>query len=157
MKYLKSLGTSLVLLLSLSQADAYDFSQLTGKWSGQRKEIQGGTGAYSRVTLKAELLADGGLLIVEKGKWPDLGHYTWRHRFHPDGSYNAIAKNEAGLIYATTKGIWREDGDLIRISGQNWNLSGTSPFKGKISHKSAHRLEYSGTSGTVRVVLIGKR
>jgi hypothetical protein len=157
MKYMMLIRTVLVLALSLSAAQAFDFSQLSGKWTGQRKEIYGGTGAYSKVTLKAELLPDGGLLIVEKGKWPKLGHYTWRHRFHADGRYNAIAKNAGGLIYATTKGTWLEDGEVIRISGQNWNLTGSSDFKGSISSKSGKRLEYSGKSGTARVVLIGRR
>ena len=157
MKYLTFLRTVLVLSLSLSFAQAYDFSLLTGKWTGQRKEMYGGTGAYSKVTLKAELLPDGGLQIVEKGKWPKLGRYTWRHRFHADGRYIALAKNTGGLIYATTKGTWKEDGDVIRISGKNWNLTGFSDFKGRITSKSANRLQYFGKSGSARVELIGRR
>ena len=157
MKLLSFLRTIAVIAVSLSCAQAYDFSKLTGKWTGERREVYDGTGVYSKVSLNARPLADEGLLIVESGKLPKLGRYTWRHSFHADGRYRAIAKNASGVIFATTKGTWVEDGKLIRISGKNVNLTGSSTFEGKIERLPGGRLKYTGMSGTARVVLTGKR
>lgn len=151
------LKCAIVLLATVCGANAFDFSRLVGNWDGRRKELENGVGAYSNVDLIARENGTGGLLIVEKGKWPELGKYTWRHSFHDDGRYTAVAKSASGIIFATTSGNWKESGDTILISGQNSNLSGTAPFKGSLRRDAKNKLVYSGNSGTLRVVIKGKR
>lgn len=151
------LKCALVLLATVCGAGAFDFSRLVGNWDGRRKELENGVGAYSNVDLIAKQSGASGLLIVEKGKWPELGRYTWRHSFHGDGRYTAVAKSSTGYIFATTSGNWKEVGDTIEISGQNSNFSGTAPFKGSLRRDAKGKLVYSGNSGTLRVVIKGKR
>ena len=151
------LKCAVVLMATVCGAGAFDFTRLVGNWDGRRKELENGVGAYSNVDLIARPRSDGGLLIVEKGKWPALGRYTWRHSFHENGTYSAIAKSSTGIIFATTSGTWKEVGDTVVISGENSNLSGTAPFKGSLRRDSKNKLVYAGKSGTLRVVITGKR
>lgn len=151
------LKCAVVLMATVCGAGAFDFSRLVGNWDGRRKELENGVGAYSNVLLTARLRDGGGLLIVEKGKWPELGKYTWRHSFHEDGRYTAIAKSASGLIFATTSGTWKESGDTVLISGENSNLTGTASFKGSLRRDAKNKLVYAGYSGTSRVVIKGSR
>lgn len=151
------LRCALVLAATVCSAAAFDFQGLTGNWTGKRKELQNGVGEYSNVALTAKAREDGGLLILERGKLQVFGKYTWRHNFLPDGRYKAIALSDSGLIFATSAGVWKEAGDRIRISGENWNLSGNAAFKGSLRKDERNKLIYTGSSGTLRVVITGRK
>ena len=147
----------IAFLVTSCSASAINLDKLVGTWTGKRNEIENGVGAYSKVTLKASIRENGGLLIVERGKWPDLCIYTWRHKLHQDGTYTAIARSGSGLIFATTKGTWKRADGKIRISGTNSNFTGTFPFKGSLKRNSRDKLVYSGKSGLSRVIISGSR
>jgi hypothetical protein len=151
------LRCALVLVATVCSAAAFDFQGLTGNWSGKRKELENGVGVYSNVALTAKPHEDGGLLILERGKLPEFGKYTWKHHFLADGRYKAIALSDLGLIFATSAGTWKEAGDRILISGESWNFSGNAAFKGSLRKDERKRLVYTGSSGTLRVVITGRR
>lgn len=146
-----------LLLLAACNVSAIDLGKLKGVWTGQRKELENGVGEYSKVRITARPKTDR-LVLLEEGRLPGFGKYVWRHEFREDGKYTAIAKSSKGLIFATSSGTWKKRRGAIKISGTNTNFSGSAAFSGSLEwRKRGEKLRYAGNSGTLRVVIRGRK
>jgi len=88
-----------VAVISTCSAHGLQLDQLRGDWTGKRKETRNGVGYSWSVNLDLKEGADGGLVMIEKGKSPNSGMYTNRHIFRSNGKYSSSAVTSSGFCF----------------------------------------------------------
>lgn len=144
-------GIIIAFIATVGLASALQIGQFAGTWKGKRVETIGGSGSITKAKFSVKKTADGGISAIESGGSGFIGgNYTIKHAFKGNGVYKSTSYS-GGIIFSTSAGKWKKEGQSIIISGTGKGGGESSHFSGSLRLVTSEKLVYTGKSGGVTV------